>query len=86
VPARDNRAGAADDPSLDPRVSLLVDECWRHAKAIGAWGLGGAVLRSAGIAGLPGIVVADSGTETLGALTALMAAHRVWERFPATVS
>ena len=86
IPARDDKAGAADDPALDPRVTLMVDECWRHAKAIGAWGAGGAVLRNAGIAGLPGIVVTDSATDALGALTDLMAAHRVWERFPATVS
>ena len=27
--------------AVDPRVLLLVEECWRHAKAIGAWGAGG---------------------------------------------
>jgi catalase len=44
------------------------------------------VLDSAGVSGTPGVVDAKSGTETLAAVSALMAAHRVWERFPASIS
>ncbi|MGW4294358.1 catalase [Micromonospora chersina] len=86
LPARDAKAGAADSATVDPRVLLLVEEAWRHAKAIGAWGAGADVLRQAGVAGSPGVVTGDSGGEVFGAVQQLMSAHRVWERFPASVS
>ncbi|WP_433317973.1 catalase [Micromonospora chersina] len=86
LPARDAKAGAADSATVDPRVLLLVEEAWRHAKAIGAWGAGADVLRQAGVAGSPGVVTGDSGGEVFGAVRQLMSAHRVWERFPASVS
>ncbi|MFG1656990.1 catalase [Micromonospora chersina] len=86
LPARDAKAGAADSATVDPRVLLLVEEAWRHAKAIGAWGAGADVLRQAGVAGSPGVVTGDSGGEVFGAVQRLMSAHRVWERFPASVS
>ncbi|MFG3579931.1 catalase [Micromonospora chersina] len=86
LPARDAKAGAADSATVDPRVLLLVEEAWRHAKAIGAWGAGADVLRQAGVAGSPGVVTGDSGGEVFGAVQQLMAAHRVWERFPVSVS
>ncbi|MEU9827831.1 catalase [Micromonospora chersina] len=86
LPARDAKAGAADSATVDPRVLLLVEEAWRHAKAIGAWGPGADVLRQAGVAGSPGVVTGDSGGEVFGAVQQLMSAHRVWERFPASVS
>ncbi|OJF14418.1 catalase [Couchioplanes caeruleus] len=86
LPARDAKAGAADTVTVDPRVALLVEEAWRHAKAIGAWGAGVTVLGQSGVAGTPGVVTAESGTEALAAVQRLLAAHRVWERFPATVA
>ncbi|WP_433286782.1 catalase [Micromonospora sp. CA-244673] len=86
LPARDAKAGAAGSTTVDPRVLLLVEEAWRHAKAIGAWGAGAEVLRQAGVAGTPGVVTGDSAAEVFGAVQQLMAAHRVWERFPASVS
>ncbi|MFG3300474.1 catalase [Micromonospora chersina] len=86
LPARDAKAGAADSATVDPRVLLLVEEAWRHAKAIGAWGAGADVLRQAGVAGSPGVVTGDSGGEVFGAVQQLMSAHRVWERFPASVA
>ncbi|MEU7841302.1 catalase [Micromonospora sp. NPDC049114] len=85
LPARDAKAGRPDASTVDPRVLLLVEECWRHAKAIGAWGAGVTVLEQAGVAGTPGIVSAGSGAEALTGVQQLMAAHRVWERFPASV-
>ncbi|MCF0096393.1 catalase [Micromonospora sp. MH99] len=85
LPARDAKAGRPDASTVDPRVLLLVEECWRHGKAIGAWGAGVTVLEQAGVAGTPGIVSAGSGAEALTGVQQLMAAHRVWERFPASV-
>ncbi|MEU1755792.1 catalase [Micromonospora matsumotoense] len=86
LPARDAKAGAADATVVDPRVLLLVQECWRHAKVIGGWGVGVRVLELAGVAGAPGVVTGDSGAGVLADAQRLMAAHRVWERFPASVS
>jgi len=40
VPSRDAKAGAPGDGAVDPRVLLMIDECYRHSKAIGAWGTG----------------------------------------------
>ncbi|MEV0427308.1 catalase [Micromonospora sp. NPDC050495] len=85
LPARDAKAGAAGSETVDPRVLLLVEEAWRHAKAIGAWGAGAEVLRQAGVAGTPGVVSGDSGGDVLADVQSLMAAHRVWQRFPASV-
>ncbi|MBM7081906.1 catalase [Micromonospora humidisoli] len=86
LPARDAKAGAADATVVDPRVLLLVQECWRHAKVIGAWGAGVRVLELAGVAGAAGVVTGDSPTGVLAGAQALLAAHRVWDRFPASIS
>jgi catalase len=89
LPARDAKAGAASAAgaaAVDPRVQLLVDECWRHAKAIGAWGDGVTVLQQSAVAGTPGVVTADSGPDAFTAVQELLGAHRVWERFPASVA
>ncbi|MEU2614805.1 catalase [Micromonospora sp. NPDC007271] len=84
--ARDAEAGTPASPTVDPRVLLLVEECWRHAKAIGGWGAGIEVLQRAGVADTPGVVTGDSGNDVFAKVRQLMAAHRVWERFPASVS
>jgi catalase len=83
--ARDAKAGEpASGTPTDPRVLLLVDEAFRHGKAIGVWGGGGTVLDAAGVpSGAPGVVSADSGPEVLAEVTRLLAKHRVWERFTA---
>ncbi len=48
-------------PSGDIKVVLLLQEAFRHAKALGAWGDGTAVLEAAGIpADSPGAVTADA--------------------------
>ncbi|WP_433824535.1 catalase [Actinoplanes sp. CA-015351] len=84
-PARDAKAGRPA-ATVDPRVLLLVDECWRHAKTIGAWGDGLTVLQEAGVTGTPGVVTATSGEAVFGEIQVLLGAHRVWERFPALVA
>ncbi|MDG4786715.1 catalase [Micromonospora sp. WMMD1102] len=85
LPARDAKAAAADSPAVDPRVLLLVEECWRHAKAIGGWGPGAAVLRRVGVTDTPGVVTGEAATEVFTDVRQLLAAHRCWERFPASV-
>ena len=80
---RDAKAGGGDATRLDPRVDLLVDECFRHAKVIGGWGDGARALEEAGIAGSPGVVTEDSGASALAGVQEQMALHRVWDRFPA---
>jgi catalase len=79
---RDSKAGEAGAPVLDPRVVLLLQECFRHAKVIGAWGAGVEALQIAGIVpDEPGVVTGDSPTEVLTAVQGLLGSHRVWERF-----
>jgi catalase len=86
LPARDAKAGAAAQSGIDPRVLMLAAEAWRHAKAIGAWGDGEQVLRQAGIAETAGVVTAGSGPGAFEAVRPLLASHRVWQRFPASLA
>ncbi|MBT2472906.1 catalase [Streptomyces sp. ISL-66] len=84
--ARDAKAGDARSSATDPRVALLLNEAFRHGKAIGGWAGAEAVLAAAGVpADAPGVVQGDSGTTTLEKISQLLGAHRVWERFPTTV-
>ena len=83
LPARAPEAAASGSAALDPRVVLLLEEAWRHSKAIGAFGDGVAALEALGVAGQPGVVTGDSGTAVLEQLAELLAGHRAWERFPA---
>lgn len=78
---RDAKAGAADTAVVDPRVVLLIEECFRHAKSIGAWGAGDRVLELAGDIGTPGVVRGNSPVAVLAEVQEQMALHRVWERF-----
>ena len=81
-PDLDAKAGAPGAPLVDPRISLLVNEAFRHGKAIGGWGEAGAVLAAAGVdVAAPGVVVGDGSQDVLTALEGLLAAHRAWERF-----
>jgi len=71
----------------DPRLTVLLQEAFRHCKVLGAWGDGAAVLESAGIdTGAPGVLMADkakAAVKTLGDdLIAAMGLHRVWDRAP----
>ncbi len=83
---RDAKAGAPDPASTDPRVALLVNEAWRHAKAVGGWGPGAELLETLGYSGSPGVVTGDSADDVLTPIIALLGAHRVWERFPSALS
>lgn len=72
---------APANAAVDPRVTLLLAEAFRHAKAIGAWGEGARALTDAGLSGA-GVVVGQSGNDTLAQVQDLLAQHRVWDRFP----
>ena len=48
-PSRDEKAGADETAAVDPRVLLMLEECYRHAKVIGAWGDGVRALDAAGL-------------------------------------
>jgi catalase len=86
VPARESEAGASSSVTLDPRVVLMVEECWRHGKAIGAWGSGATALQQRALTDSPGVVTGDSAAAVFAEIQQLMSSHRVWERFPSTVS
>jgi catalase len=81
---RDAKAGEPGE-GADPRVALMLSEAYRHAKAIGFWGSGSAVLDAAGIPqDAAGIAAGDSAAAVTSAVSGLLASHRAWERFPAT--
>lgn len=83
---RDAKAGAADTATVDPRVVLMVEECFRHAKVIGAWGSGADALAAAGVPlDAPGVVTGDSASGVFTDVSEQMAFHRVWDRFPTTL-
>ncbi|MCW2821370.1 MAG: catalase [Marmoricola sp.] len=87
VIARDSKAGEPAAPVVDPRIVLLLQECFRHAKALGAWGAGVQALEFAGItADEVGVVVGDSPIEVFAAVHELLGAHRVWDRFGTVLS
>ncbi|WP_027862293.1 catalase [Marmoricola sp. URHB0036] len=86
IPAREAEAAASTSATVDPRVLLMIEECWRHAKVIGAWGDGIPALSQAGADGSAGVVTGESAAAVFEEVQQLMASHRVWERFPASVA
>jgi catalase len=91
LPGLDARAGephaqpVADAASagIDPRISLLLGEMWRHCKVVAAVGDAGArALETAGIAGgALGVVIEQDGPAVVAGVAELLALHRVWDRF-----
>jgi len=74
-------------PGLDPRVTLLLEEAFRHAKVIGAWGEGIQALEGAGLGRDDvGVVTGDDPSEVLAGALELLAGHRVWDRFPVSMT
>ena len=80
LPSRDSKAGDDSTVMTDPRVGLLVQECFRHCKAVVAVGDGRAVVDELGLAGV-GVLTADGPAEVGDDLLTLLSAHRSWERF-----
>jgi catalase len=79
--ARDGKAHDGGGSALDPRIALLLQECFRHAKVIGAWGDGVVALELAGVQPGIGVVTGDDPAEVFAEVHAALGAHRVWERF-----
>jgi catalase len=71
-------------PTGDIKLVVLLQEAFRHCKALAAWGDGVAVLKSARIPVKgPGIEVADGVDKAFTAkLAAALGLHRAWERAP----
>jgi len=70
--------------SGDIKLVILLQEAFRHCKAIAAWGDATAVLKSARIPlRSPGIEVADEvGKDFVERLVAALGLHRAWDRAP----
>jgi catalase len=70
--------------AADIKLVVLLQEAFRHCKAIAAWGDGIAVLRAARIPVKgPGIEIADEVDKAFTAnLTTALGLHRAWERAP----
>jgi catalase len=68
----------------DQRLTLLIQEMYRHCKALGAWGDGAAVLEAAGVdKGGPGIVTSKkAGPDLTAMLIEALGKHRAWDRAP----
>ncbi len=68
----------------DIKLTVLLQEAFRHAKVIGAWGDGEQALRTAGIdTTAPGIMLSDNVTAAYtNQLIKAVGLHRVWDRAP----
>jgi catalase len=66
----------------DVKLTVLLQEAFRHCKPLGAWGDGAQVLRYAGIdTDAPGILLTEQVDEAAAtALTTALGLHRVWDR------
>jgi len=83
LPSLDTKSAAEGAPgaAIDPRVSKLIAEAWRHAKAIGVVAAAASTAAAVLPAEAPGIMhgkAAEVGTQ----IVALLGTHRAWERFP----
>ena len=69
-------------PTGDIKLVVLLQEAFRHCKAMAAWGDGAAVLASARITPKdPGVAVAtDVDKAFVTSLAVALGLHRVWER------
>ena len=75
-------------PTGDIKLTLLLQEAFRHCKVLAAWGNGTAVLEAAGItAGAVGVVTGGTAAKSFtDELTAAVGLHRVWGRAPAVMA
>jgi catalase len=75
-------------PSRDIKTTILLQEAFRHCKAMGTWGNGTASLAAAGIsAKAAGVVIGvDGGKPFVDALIASLGEHRAWARADAVMA
>jgi catalase len=86
LPSRDAKA-EGPTATLDPRVRLLVEEAYRHAKVIGAYGAGLDALAASGCsAGDAGVVTGDDPAEVFAGVLSQLGGHRAWQRFATSIA
>jgi catalase len=75
-------------PTGDIKLVVMLQEAFRHCKALGAWGDGSAILESAGIElASPGVLAAASADKAfIDGLTAALGLHRAWDRADAVMA
>ncbi|OZD78661.1 catalase HPII [Rhodococcus sp. 05-2256-B2] len=75
-------------PTNDIKLILLLQEAFRHCKAMGAWGDGATLLEQAGIgADDAGVVIGETAVKAFNdALFAAVGLHRAWDRAPAVMA
>ena len=83
LPSLDAKSAAEGGPdtATDPRVSKMIGEAWRHAKAIGSVPGAASSLAALLPANAPGVVHGEP-TQVADQIAELLAAHRAWQRFP----
>ncbi|MEO8850836.1 MAG: catalase HPII, partial [Allobranchiibius sp.] len=78
----DAKAGTGDSSTTDPRVVKLLQEVWRHSKAIGSIDADAAL--AAGGVPADGLGVSAGAAAEVGPdILTLLEAHRSWGRFDA---
>ncbi len=78
----DAKAGAGSSPTTDPRVVKLLQEVWRHSKAIGSIN-GDDALTAASVPTNATGVSTGAAAQVGAAVLTLLAGHRSWNRFEA---
>jgi catalase len=75
-------------PTGDIKLTVLLQEAFRHCKAMGAWGSGLEILDAAGItADSSGVMHAKSVTKAFATeLLAALGVHRAWDRAASVVA
>ncbi|WP_442972828.1 catalase [Rhodococcus sp. G-MC3] len=75
-------------PSGDIKLIVLLQEAFRHCKAIGAWGDGTALLQRAGIGTAdPGVVIGDTAVKAFNeSMLSAVGLHRAWDRAAAVMA
>lgn len=73
---------AGTTPNPDVKLVVLLQEAFRHAKPIAAWGDGAAILDAVGItAGDAGVIIGKTAGRTFTTdLSTALGLHRVWDR------
>ena len=74
---------AAATAAVDPRLSLLVDEAFRHGKGIGVLGSTKTAAALSLSDDASGVVIGDASAVARGVVEGL-AQHRAWDRFTPT--
>jgi catalase len=77
---RDPKAGHSEVTAVDPRLDLLLDEAYRHGKAIAVLGDADTAAAVGLVTDDAGVVVGDADAVAAGLVEAL-GGHRAWDRF-----